>query len=160
VGKDVGKCFTTKGLYGVQTDPWQWPGDRYVIFNKLTQNFTWSIIDAGTHFVIVEADEFSHNSYDKSCQNIRQENIVQALGLPSVFISLQSRCTSWPHNKDVDLCLLYQETAKLYWASHPSSYHSSCWFDRPNPLQTDILVFALFFVMVHTTNLLTDFLTD
>ena len=44
------------------------------------------VIDAVTHFVIVEVDEFSHNSYDKSCESIRQENIVQALGLPSIFI--------------------------------------------------------------------------
>ncbi len=36
--------------------------------------------------MIVEVDEFAHESYVKSCESARQENIVQALGLPSIFI--------------------------------------------------------------------------
>lgn len=44
------------------------------------------VYDFKTHFVIVECDEDQHRHYERSCENVRMENIVYGLGLPSVFI--------------------------------------------------------------------------
>jgi hypothetical protein len=68
-------------------------------------------IDAGTQFVIVEVDEFSYNSYGKSCESIRQENNVQALGYPSVFSRYNPDAHHDPNHKELDV---YQETEKPY----------------------------------------------
>jgi hypothetical protein len=42
--------------------------------------------DCRTFFLIVECDEFAHKNYEFSCERIRENNIVYALGLPCVFI--------------------------------------------------------------------------
>jgi hypothetical protein len=42
--------------------------------------------DCGTFFLIIECDENAHSSYPASCERIRENNIVFALGLPCVFI--------------------------------------------------------------------------
>ena len=42
--------------------------------------------DCGTFFLIIECDENAHSSYPPSCERIRENNIVFALGLPCVFI--------------------------------------------------------------------------
>lgn len=44
------------------------------------------VIDCNTFFIIIECDEDSHKSYDKSCEKIRENNICYSLGLPCVFI--------------------------------------------------------------------------
>lgn len=42
--------------------------------------------DCGTFFLIIECDEKAHKDYPFSCERIRENNIVFALGLPCVFI--------------------------------------------------------------------------
>jgi len=44
------------------------------------------LIDKGTFFLIIECDEDAHNSYDKDCERIRENNICFSLGLPCVFL--------------------------------------------------------------------------
>jgi hypothetical protein len=44
------------------------------------------LFDLGTHYVIVECDEDQHRSYDPECERVRMINIVNAQGLPCVFI--------------------------------------------------------------------------
>jgi hypothetical protein len=43
-------------------------------------------IDCGTHIVIIEVDENQHESYEKSCENVRMFNIAQAEGLKCTFL--------------------------------------------------------------------------
>ncbi len=45
-----------------------------------------AFIDAGTHIVIVEVDEFEHEMYDASCEHARMWHLVQDCGMPVVFI--------------------------------------------------------------------------
>jgi rubrerythrin len=44
------------------------------------------IIDCCTFFLIIECDEYAHESYDYNCERIRENNICFALGLPCVFL--------------------------------------------------------------------------
>ena len=44
------------------------------------------LIDADTHFVIVEIDEDQHRQYDPSCETARMYNIYQAQGMKCVFL--------------------------------------------------------------------------
>jgi hypothetical protein len=65
----------------------------YFIYNKkVNMNSTCQtyypdfLKDCGTFFLILECDEDAHKSYPASCERIRENNIVFALGLPCVFI--------------------------------------------------------------------------
>jgi hypothetical protein len=46
------------------------------------------VIDAGTHFIVIEIDEMQHSnkSYTPECEEKRYVEILQALGLPAIFI--------------------------------------------------------------------------
>ena len=44
------------------------------------------LLDAGTHFVIVEVDENQHQERACECEQTRMVNIAQALGLATVFV--------------------------------------------------------------------------
>jgi hypothetical protein len=44
------------------------------------------VFDFNTHIVIIECDEFQHKKYEKSCEEVRMNNIMYGLGLPCVFI--------------------------------------------------------------------------
>jgi hypothetical protein len=44
------------------------------------------LFDAITHFVVLEIDENQHRGVQYSCEEVRMQNISQALGLPTVFI--------------------------------------------------------------------------
>jgi hypothetical protein len=44
------------------------------------------LLDAGTHYVIVECDEDQHQAYDPECERIRMLNILYAQGMRCVFI--------------------------------------------------------------------------
>lgn len=44
------------------------------------------LIDNGNFFIIIECDEYAHESYDKECEKIRENNICFALGLSCIFL--------------------------------------------------------------------------
>ena len=44
------------------------------------------LIECNSYFIVIECDEYAHNSYDYSCERIRENNITYNLGLPCVFI--------------------------------------------------------------------------
>jgi len=44
------------------------------------------VYDCGTYFLVLEIDEHQHCGYDKSCERARQMEILQALGMPVLFI--------------------------------------------------------------------------
>jgi hypothetical protein len=44
------------------------------------------VYDCGTYFLVLEIDEHQHRGYDKSCEYARQIEILQAFGMPVLFI--------------------------------------------------------------------------
>ena len=44
------------------------------------------LMDALTHFVVLEVDENQHSGYPCECESVRMFNIAQALALPTIFI--------------------------------------------------------------------------
>jgi hypothetical protein len=44
------------------------------------------VIDCLYYYLIVEVDEYAHDSYDKECELIRMNNIQMSIGLPTKFI--------------------------------------------------------------------------
>ena len=44
------------------------------------------LIECNSYFIVIECDEYAHNSYDYSCERIRENNITYNLGLPCVFV--------------------------------------------------------------------------
>jgi very-short-patch-repair endonuclease len=44
------------------------------------------LIDCGTHVVVIECDEYQHNTYEQDCEEVRMVNIQQSLGIYTVFI--------------------------------------------------------------------------
>lgn len=46
-------------------------------------DFIW---DCGTHYVIVEVDEYQHQHHEPQCEHTRMVNITQALHLPCIWI--------------------------------------------------------------------------
>lgn len=44
------------------------------------------VFDCGTHFVVLDLDEFQHKRGKYECENVRMFNISQSLALPTVFI--------------------------------------------------------------------------
>lgn len=74
--KRVGAVLAEAGIVPVSVD-------RVVdsSCNKRRPDF---LIDAGTHFVVVECDEHQHRG--SACETRRMFEIAQALGLPTVFV--------------------------------------------------------------------------
>jgi hypothetical protein len=44
------------------------------------------VIDAGTHKVVLEVDEYQHKKGEYNCEVKRMRDITQALGIPTLFI--------------------------------------------------------------------------
>jgi hypothetical protein len=44
------------------------------------------VLDAGTHYVVLEVDENQHMSYSCDCEQQRMINLSQAMGMPNVFV--------------------------------------------------------------------------
>ena len=81
--------------------------------NKRRPDF---LIDAGTHFLVVEVDEFQHRG--AACEERRMFQIAQALGMPTVFIRFNPDSYKTPSGGKGTATVATRERELIKWAAH------------------------------------------
>ena len=81
--------------------------------NKRRPDF---LVDAGTHFLVVEVDEFQHRG--AICEERRMFQIAQALGLPTVFIRFNPDNYKTPGGGKGTATVATRERELINWAAH------------------------------------------
>jgi hypothetical protein len=70
------------------------------------------LIDAGTHFIVVEVDELQHATYANRCEVGRMLQIAQDCGLPTVFVRWNP--DEWQMNGEVQTASMSSRLEQLY----------------------------------------------